>query len=47
MKRTSLFIPEQMLAQFSEIARKRGTPMAELIRAAMEQWLKAQNHGTD
>lgn len=44
MKRTSLFIPEQMLAAFKALAEKRGTPMAELIRLAMEQYLKNGPH---
>lgn len=47
MKRTSLFIPEQMLAKFAEMAKARGTPMAELIRLAMERFLKEQQRGTD
>lgn len=42
MKRTSMFLPVPMLAAFAELARKRGTPMAELIRQAMEAWLKEQ-----
>lgn len=42
MKRTSFFLPETMLKELAELARHRGTPMAELLRQAMEQWLKAQ-----
>jgi hypothetical protein len=40
MKRTSIFFPEQLLAAYRELARARGTPMAELIRQAMEAFLK-------
>lgn len=40
MKRTSIFFPEQLLEKFRELARRRGTPMAELIRQAMEDFLK-------
>lgn len=47
MKRTSVFIPEQMLAAFAALAKARGTPMAELIRLAMERYLKEQKSGTD
>lgn len=42
MKRTSIFFPEPLLAAFREIAKKRGTPVAELIRQAMESWIKEQ-----
>jgi metal-responsive CopG/Arc/MetJ family transcriptional regulator len=45
MKRTSLFLPEVMLAELAAIAKKRGTPMAELVRAAVERFLKEQRDG--
>jgi metal-responsive CopG/Arc/MetJ family transcriptional regulator len=47
MKRTSLFLPEHLLAQFKELAAKRGTPMAELVRLAMERFMKEQRDGSD
>jgi predicted DNA-binding protein len=46
MKRTSLFIPEPLLEQFKQLAAKRGTPMAELVRLAMERFMKEQKDGS-
>jgi metal-responsive CopG/Arc/MetJ family transcriptional regulator len=47
MKRTSIFFPEQLLERFRELAARRGTPMAELIRQAMEAFLDAQEARKD
>lgn len=47
MKRTSLFLPEPMLVQLAALAKQRGTPMAELVRQALEQFLKEKRDGTN
>jgi metal-responsive CopG/Arc/MetJ family transcriptional regulator len=46
MKRTSMFFPEPLLDAFRELARKRDVPVAELVRQAMEKWLKEQRDGS-
>jgi metal-responsive CopG/Arc/MetJ family transcriptional regulator len=46
MKRTSIFFPEPLLEAFRELARKRDVPVAELIRQAMERFIKEQRDGS-
>lgn len=43
MKRTHTFIPEQTIAQLKELAGKTGLSVAELIRRAIDEYLKHQN----
>lgn len=40
MKRTSLFLPAQMLEQLALLSKETGLPVAELIRRAIEIHLK-------
>lgn len=47
MKRTSLFLPEPMLAALAELARKKDLSMAELVRMAVERMLREQRDGSD
>jgi metal-responsive CopG/Arc/MetJ family transcriptional regulator len=47
MKRTSMFFPEPLLEKFRELARKRDLSVAELVRLAMERYLKEQKDGSD
>lgn len=43
MKRTSFFLPEPLLKELADVARKQGTPMAELLRQALQMWLRVQS----
>ena len=40
MKRTSLFFPEQMLKRLANEAEKTGLSVAEIIRRAIDAYLK-------
>lgn len=40
MKRTSLFLPEPMLDALADLSKTTGTPVAELVRAAITAYLK-------
>jgi predicted DNA-binding protein len=42
MKRTNYFYPAAMLARLKAISRKTGLPVAELIRRAIDEYLKRQ-----
>lgn len=42
MKRISLFLPEPMIARLGNLSTKTGTPSAELIRRAIEAYLKKE-----
>jgi len=44
MKRTSLFIPEQTLECLASLAEKTGLPVAELIRRAVDIYLKRERN---
>lgn len=40
MKRTNFFFPEQMLNRLKEAKLKTGIPVSEIIRRAVEKYLK-------
>lgn len=40
MKRTNLFLPEQMLARLKKAQEKLGLPVSQIIRQAVEEFLK-------
>lgn len=40
MKRTNLFLPEQMLERLKKAQDKLGVPVSEIIRRAVEEFLK-------
>jgi predicted DNA-binding protein len=40
MKRTNLFIPEQTLERLKALSDRMGLPMSELIRRAIDAYLK-------
>jgi predicted DNA-binding protein len=42
MKRTSLFLKDDQLKKLEAISEKTGAPVAELIRRAIDYWLKAK-----
>jgi predicted DNA-binding protein len=42
MKRISLFLPEPMIARLGNLSKKTGTPSAELIRRAIEAYLRKE-----
>jgi hypothetical protein len=42
MKRTSLFLKDEQLKKLEAISRKSGAPIAELIRRAVDQYLKTR-----
>jgi predicted DNA-binding protein len=39
-KRTTVWLPEGLLAKLKRLSRKTGAPMAELFRRAVEAYLK-------
>jgi predicted DNA-binding protein len=41
MRRRNLFLPDELMDQVSELAKKRKVPMAEIIRVAIERYLAA------
>ena len=41
MRRRNLFLPDELMDQVSELSKKRGRPMAEIIRVAIEKYLAA------
>lgn len=40
MKRTNIFLPEQLLAKLSALAEKTGLSVAEIVRRAIDEYLK-------
>ncbi len=40
VKRTTIFLPDEVLANLKKLSHKTGAPMAELIRRAIEAYLK-------
>jgi hypothetical protein len=42
MKRTNTFLPEPMLAQLRTLSEKLDVPVSELIRRAIDEFLKKQ-----
>jgi predicted DNA-binding protein len=41
-KRTTVWLPEELIAQLKKLSRKTGAPMAELFRRAVEAYVKRQ-----
>jgi predicted DNA-binding protein len=41
-KRTTVWLPEELLEQLHKLSRKTGAPMAELFRRAVEAYVKRQ-----
>jgi predicted DNA-binding protein len=41
-KRTTVWLPEELLARLKKLSRKTGAPMAELFRRAVEAYVKRQ-----
>jgi predicted DNA-binding protein len=41
-KRTTVWLPEELLEQLKKLSRKTGAPMAELFRRAVGGYLKRQ-----
>jgi predicted DNA-binding protein len=39
-KRTTVWLPDKLLARLKKLSRKTGAPMAELFRRAVEAYLK-------
>jgi predicted DNA-binding protein len=39
-KRTTVWLPEKMLVRLKKLSEKTGAPMAELLRRAVETYLK-------
>lgn len=42
MKRTNIFLPTPMLERIARISEKTGLPMAEIVRRAIEAYLKKE-----
>ena len=40
MKRTALFLKEEQLKKLQKLSEKTGAPVAELIRRALDEYLK-------
>lgn len=43
MKRTSLFMPEQMLEKLAALSKRSGVPVSELVRRAIDAFLKKED----
>jgi predicted DNA-binding protein len=41
-KRTTVWLPQELLERLHKLSRKTATPMAELFRRAVESYLKPQ-----
>jgi predicted DNA-binding protein len=41
MKRTNFYFPEQMLARLKRASKKLGLPVSEILRRAVDEFLKA------
>ena len=41
-RRTTVWLPEDLLAKLHKLSQKTGAPMAELFRRAVEAYLKRQ-----
>jgi predicted DNA-binding protein len=41
-KRTTVWLPEELVERLKKLSRKTGAPMAELFRRAVEAYLKRQ-----
>ncbi len=42
MKRTNIYLSDEQLATLQALGDQRGLPMSELVRQAIDEWLKAQ-----
>jgi predicted DNA-binding protein len=40
MKRTNMYFPEQMFKRLSDLAKRTGLSVAELVRRAVDEFLK-------
>jgi hypothetical protein len=41
MKRTNIYLDDEQLELLRELGRQRGAPVAELVREAVDDWLRA------
>ena len=41
-RRTTIWLPEELVARLKKLSHKTGAPMAELFRRAVEAYLKRQ-----
>jgi predicted DNA-binding protein len=41
-KRTTVWLPKELIERLHKLSRKTGAPMAELFRRAVEAYLKSQ-----
>jgi hypothetical protein len=41
MKRTNIYLDDEQLELLRELGRRRGAPVAELVREAVDDWLRA------
>ncbi len=42
MRRTNIYLPEAQLDLLRQVSERRGKPVAELVRDAVDTWLSAQ-----
>lgn len=42
MRRTNIYLPDGQLSLLRQVSEDRGKPVAELVRDAVDTWLKAQ-----
>jgi hypothetical protein len=40
MKRTNFYFPKKMLARLATESERSGLPMSEILRRALDEWLK-------
>jgi hypothetical protein len=43
MKRTNIYLSEEQLEALRRLAERRGEPVAQLVREALDEWLASQN----
>ncbi|MFM1990243.1 MAG: Ribbon-helix-helix domain [Pseudomonadota bacterium] len=41
MKRHNMFLPDELVAEARKLAQKRGVPLADVVRTALEKYLMA------
>jgi hypothetical protein len=42
MRRTNIYLSDEQLSSLQAMGEQRGVPMAELVRQAVDEWLRAQ-----
>jgi predicted DNA-binding protein len=47
MKRTSLFLKSEQVEKLSAMSKKTGAPVAEIVRRAVDEYLKRRGHAYD